>query len=101
MNNDVVVWGLLAMALIAANAPFLSNRLFFIVQPESGKNKPFWIRLAELIVLYIIVGLIGLALENKANGQLHPQDWEFYWVTFFLFMVLAMPGFIYRHTFRK
>jgi hypothetical protein len=101
MNNDVVVWGLFLLALLAANAPFISNRLLCVISLKEGAAKSIWIRLAELTGLYFIVGMIGLALEYRTNGQLHVQDWEFYAVTLFLFLVLAMPGFIYRHTFLR
>jgi hypothetical protein len=33
------------------------------------------------------------------TGQLHTQDWEFYATSFCLFIVFALPGFIYRHDF--
>ncbi|MCK5337095.1 MAG: DUF2818 family protein [Gammaproteobacteria bacterium] len=101
MNNDFVIWGLLLLALVAANAPFLSNRLYLIKQLEEGLKKSPWIRLLELVSLYFIIGLLSMALENKINGQIHAQDWEFYAVTFFMFLVFALPGFIYRYTFHK
>lgn len=101
MNNDFIIWGLLALALFAANLPFINNRLYFFKAAATGKKKSVFIRLLELIVLYFVVGLVGLLLENKVNGQIHPQDWEFYAITFFMFLVFALPGFIYRYTFEK
>lgn len=101
MNNDFIVWGLLAVALILANWPFISNRMYLVKQIEEGKKKPVYIRLIEWLVLYFVVGLLALVIENKMNGQIHTQDWEFYAVTVFMFMVLALPGFIYRYTFLK
>ena len=101
MNNDSVIWGLLLLALLSANVPFLNNRLYFIKRIEVGSVKPTWMRFVELIVLYFIVGLIGLALENKINGQIHPQEWEFYAITFVMFVVFAVPGFIYQYTYKK
>jgi len=101
MNNDFMVWGLLAVALILANWPFISNRLYLVKQIEAGKKKPVFVRLIEWLVLYFVVGLLALMFESKMNGQIHPQDWEFYAVTVFMFMVLALPGFIYRYTFLK
>jgi len=101
MNNDFLVWGLLVVALILANMPFISNRLYLFKPLEAGKNKPVYIRLLEWLVLYFVVGFLALFLEDKLNGQIHAQDWEFYAVTAFMFMVLALPGFIYRYTFLK
>ncbi|MDH5392212.1 MAG: DUF2818 family protein [Gammaproteobacteria bacterium] len=101
MNNDFIIWSLLALALVAANAPFINNRLFFFFVLDAGAEKKAGYRLLEVLVLYFVVGLIGLLLESKINGQIHAQDWEFYAVTFFMFLVFAVPGFIYRYTFHK
>ena len=56
-------------------------------------------RLLEWLLLYFIVGFIALGFEKKMTGQLHAQDWEFYATGFCLFIVFALPGFIYRHDF--
>lgn len=101
MNNDYVIWGLLLLAFVAANLPFLNNRLYLVKQVADGKKKPVWMRFLELVVIFFIVGLIGRALEYKVNGQIHPQDWEFYWVAFFMFLVFAVPGFIFQYTYKK
>jgi len=101
MNNDVLVWGLLLLALFSANLPFINNRLYLIRIPAAGAKKPVWLRLLELVVLYFVIGAIGLLFEHKLNGQIHAQDWEFYAITFFMFVVFAFPGFIYRYTFQK
>jgi hypothetical protein len=90
---------LLAIALIAANLPFLVERLFFFKRPASGAKHLGW-RLLELVVLYFVVGGIGLLLEKK-GGDIHAQNWEFYAVTASLFAVFAFPGFIYRYLWRK
>lgn len=89
---------LLVIALIAANLPFLLERLFFVKKLEAGKHLGW--RLLELVVLYFVVGGIGLLLENK-GGDIHSQNWEFYAVTASLFLVFAFPGFIYRYLWRK
>ena len=54
------------------------------------------VRLNELVVLYFLVGILGLALERQA-GQIVAQGWEFYAVTAALFVTLAFPGFVYRY----
>jgi hypothetical protein len=90
---------LLAIALIAANLPFLSERLFFVKPPASGSKHLGW-RLLELVVFYFVVGGIALLLERK-GGDIHSQNWEFYAVTAALFLVFAFPGFIYRYLWRK
>jgi len=97
VNLNAII--LLLIALLAANLPFLLERIFFVVQPKSG-NKNFAWRLLELVVLYFIVGGIGLLLENKL-GDIHTQQWEFYAITASLFVVFAYPGFVYRYLWRR
>lgn len=90
------VWAVLILALIGANLPWLSDRILFVYAPKSG-GKPAWVRLLEWLLMYFVVGLIALGLEQKLHGQPHSQDWEFYAVNLFLFLVFALPGFIYRY----
>lgn len=97
MNLNATI--LLLVALIAANLPFLLERIFFIVKPKSGSKNVAW-RLLELVVMYFIVGGIGLLLENKI-GDIHQQKWEFYAITASLFVVFAYPGFVYRYLWRR
>jgi hypothetical protein len=85
----------LLVALLAANLPFLTERVMGLV-PLAGRAKSLAIRLAELVVLYFIAGGIGLLFERRA-GQIAPQGWEFYAVTGALFIVLAFPGFTWRY----
>jgi hypothetical protein len=94
MSLSVVQWGFIALMLLLANLPWLSQRCFLILQCDT---KSMWLRLLEWLVLYFVVGGIALLLEQRAMGAIHPQDWEFYAVTLALFMVFAFPGFIYRH----
>lgn len=97
MNLNALI--LLLLALIAANLPFMLERILFIVKPKKGSKNFAW-RLLELIVLYFIVGGIGLLLENKI-GDIHTQKWEFYAITASLFVVFAYPGFVYRYLWRR
>ena len=90
---------LLILAFIAANLPFLVERIFFIIKPKSGDKNVAW-RLLELIAMYFVVGGIALLLESKA-GDIHDQKWEFYAVNASLFVVFAYPGFVYRYLWRR
>ena len=89
MTSSAAIWILLALAIIAANLPWLSERILFIWTPR-GEKSP-WIRLAEWLLLYFLVGGIAVGLEQKTMGDIHRQDWEFYAVTFCLFLVFALP----------
>jgi len=95
MNISSAVLILLAVALGAANAPFLSDRYFMWKEPDSGK-KSAWFRLFEWFVLYGVVMLLAIGLERKINGTMHIQSWEFWPTTLLLFVVFAMPGFIWQ-----
>ena len=95
MTTQVAVWLLPGLAVIAANLPWSSDRLFFILQPASG-NKGTWFRLLEWLLLYFLVGGIAMGLEQKSAGNTYNQEWEFYAVTLCLFVIFALPGFIYH-----
>lgn len=84
------------LALIAANLPWLSERVLFVMpRPPSGKRE--WIRVLEWLLLYGLTGLVASGLEHRAQGERYAQDWEFYVITLCLFMVFALPGFIWHH----
>ncbi len=95
MSQTASVWVVLLVALVAANLPFLNERLFGAV-PLATQPKPLAVRFAELVVMYFIAGGIGLLFERRA-GQIAPQGWEFYAVTGALFVVLVFPGFTWRY----
>ena len=58
MNSSAMVWTVIALALVAANLPFVSNRLF-LVRSLSGQKSLAW-RLLELVLLYLLVSHPGL-----------------------------------------
>jgi hypothetical protein len=97
MNSAIVI--LLMLALLAANLPWISERLFYAVTLKSGKHIGW--RVLELIVLYFVMGGIAHLTENKIMGQASSQHWEFYATTACLFLVFATPGFIYRYLWRR
>ena len=94
MNTSTQITALILLALLAANVPFLNQRVL-LLGPQR-LSKPLVWRLAELVLLYFVVGGVGLALENH-SGQIAPQGWEFYAVTGTMFVTLAFPGFVYRY----
>ncbi|MGV3493119.1 MAG: DUF2818 family protein [Ramlibacter sp.] len=94
MSQTASIWLVLALAFAAANLPFVSQRLFGVLRLAGGKNLA--VRLGELVVLYFVVGGIGLLLEKRA-GQIAGQGWEFYAITGALFLTFAFPGFVWRY----
>jgi hypothetical protein len=97
VTQGASVWVVILLAAIAANLPFVTQRLFAVVPLAQGKNLA--VRLAELVALYFVVGGVGLLLEQRA-GRIASQGWEFYAVTGALFLVLAFPGFVWRYLWR-
>lgn len=98
MTSQTAIILLLALAVVAANLPWLSDRILFVRKPAGAKSP--WVRLFEWLLLYFLVGGLAIGLEQKSMGEIHTQDWEFYATTFCLFLVFALPGFIYRHELR-
>jgi len=98
LTQTASVWLVLLLALLMANLPFISNRLFSVYRLKSPKNLA--VRLVEMFVWYLLVGGLGLYLEQR-NGQMAPQGWEFYAITGTLFLTFAFPGFTYRYLFKR
>lgn len=94
MSQTASIWLVILLGFVAANLPFVNQRLLAVV--PLAKPKSLALRLAELVVMYLAVGGIGLLLEQRA-GQIAPQGWEFYAVTGALFITFAFPGFIWRY----
>ncbi|GAA5784907.1 membrane protein [Chitiniphilus shinanonensis] len=95
----VELYVLYGLAVVAANLPFLTERICFAVQPSSGRKAFGW-RALELAVLYLLVGALALALEQRLS-PIHAQKWPFYVTTLCLFVVAAFPGFVWRYFWRK
>ena len=95
MSITASIWLIILAALVAANLPFINQRLA-VVGPVMAGRKALWVRLLEMLVLYLLVGGLGMMLEHRA-GQNAPQGWEFYAITGALFLTLAFPGFVYRY----
>ena len=99
MDVSLSSWLVILLAVLAANLPFVNERVFGVLRWRSA-SKPLWLRLVELFVLYLVLGLIGFLLETRV-GNRFPQRWEFYAVTGCLFIVLAYPGFVHRYLRRR
>ena len=94
MSQTAQVLALVLLALLAANLPFANHRVFAFGPLRAPKSLPW--RLLELVLMYFVIGGLGLALENH-TGQIAAQGWEFYAVTATMFVTLAFPGFVYRY----
>lgn len=97
MSELIPVWAIasvLVAAVLAANVPFLNNRLF-LVGPVRAPKPLTW-RLVELLIYAILVVLLGRTLEGHL-GQVSEQRWEFYAVWSLAFLTLAFPGFVWRY----
>lgn len=97
MSQTLSVWLLLVVAFCAANLPFVNQRVLAVMPLRRAKS--LGLRLGELVILYFLVGGLGLAFEHR-RGQIAPQGWEFYAITGTLFATFAFPGFVYRYLFK-
>ncbi|MDY7544769.1 DUF2818 family protein [Glaciimonas sp. CA11.2] len=100
MNVSSSSWIVIFLALLAANLPFVNERLLALIPLKPGVIKPAWARLIELFVWYFIVGGIAYLLESRI-GNRFTQDWEFFAVTGCLFLVFAFPGYVHRYLRKK
>jgi hypothetical protein len=88
----------LLAVLIAANLPFINERLF-VVGPRRAPKALGW-RLAELACFGASSIGIGFAVEARI-GQHQPQGWEFYAAMACLLLTCAFPGFVWRYLRRR
>ncbi|HRI18104.1 MAG TPA: DUF2818 family protein [Burkholderiaceae bacterium] len=98
MSQSAGVWLVLVVALVAANLPFVSERLF-IVGPRRVSKALGW-RLLELALLGAATVGLGFLIESRL-GQRSPQGWEFYAALTFMFLTFASPGFVWRYLRRR
>lgn len=94
MQDTAAIALVLGFALISANLPFLSERVFF-VGPLRRPKAAGW-RVLELAVLYGLALGVGFLVESS-QGQRAPQGWEFYAAFGCLYLTFAFPGFIWRY----
>lgn len=88
---------LILAAVFAANLPWVSDRFLLVFK----RDKSAWLRWLEWLVMYALTGALSVALEYKLTGTRHDQGWEFYVTTLCLFLVFALPGFIYHYDLRR
>lgn len=97
MTGMVPGWSVVAillLALLAANLPFVNERIFALGPRRQPKST--WWRLLELLSYALLVALIGRGLEAYL-GQTSPLRWEFVAVWLCVMGTLAFPGFVWRH----
>ncbi len=99
LNNSTAGWIIIFLMVVSANFPFMTESLLGVWRLKRAE-KPFYMRLMELIFLYFMVLGIARLLESNA-GNAFSQGWQFYAVTVCLFLVLAFPGFVFRHLRRR
>lgn len=95
MDASFSSWFVILLAALAANLPFLNERLFAVLA-VGGPIKPLWLRFLEMAAFYALVLLVARFFEGRM-GNVFPQGWEFYAITVCLFLVLAFPGFVFRY----
>ena len=94
MSFSAAAWLVILFAVIAANLPFVNERLFVIGPLRQPKSLA--LRLVELVVWYGAALGVGFAIEARL-GQIQRQGWEFYVAMASLFVTLAFPGFVWRY----
>ena len=94
MQSSAAIWLVLLLMALAANLPFVNERLF-VLGPRRSPKALGW-RMLELLVFGAIATAIGMLLEAHA-GQRQFQGWEFYVVMLCLLLTLAFPGFVWRY----
>ena len=100
MSITASIWLVIVAGFVAANIPFVNQRILATLPWTGAGSKPLWVRLIELVVLYFLIGLLAMLIEAKV-GQHSAQGWEFYAITATLFLTFAFPGFVYQYLMRR
>ncbi len=93
MSGSGPGWLLLLVGFVAANLPFMTERLL-LVGPRRAPKALGW-RLLELLLLSGLMIALGMLIEARL-GQRAPQGWQFYAVALCLMLTFAFPGFVWR-----
>lgn len=94
MSHAALVWLVIGFALVAANLPFVNERVL-IVGPRRRRKSLAW-RVLELLLLAAVTFGLGVFLEDRI-GQRQPQGWPFFAAGMCLFVTFAFPGFVWRY----
>lgn len=86
---------LIILFLFIANIPWFTERALLVIPLNNVKS--IFIRLVELVIFYFVSLLIAIAAEIQFSGDIFPQQWEFFVTTLCLFLVLSVPGVVYRY----
>ena len=98
MIDQPSIISFIIFTLVAANLPWVIDRqLVLFLKP----NKTLLVRWFEWFVFYLVCGVIAVLFEQKVMGHQTQQAWEFYVVTLCLFVVFALPGFVYYVDLKK
>jgi len=86
---------LIIIVFVLANLPWLTERFFLAFAMPKGKS--VLLRLVELLSFYLLSLVVAAMAEMQFSGDIHIQEWEFFWSTFFAYLVLSVPGVVYRY----
>lgn len=94
MDQGTAIVAVLIVAVLAANLPYLTERLL-LVGPRRAPKAAGW-RVLELVLMALLTYGVGAFAEARI-GQRAPQGWEFYAAGACLFVTLGFPGFVWRY----
>ncbi|WP_158291698.1 DUF2818 family protein [Lampropedia puyangensis] len=98
-NGKAAIW--ITVALLLANLPFLSRRMFVFGRVRSSEKTMVWLAF-EWLLMYAAALSLSLLLEGASSwtgGAV--KGWQFYVISAFLFTTFAAPGFIYRYLYQR
>ncbi|NOL50201.1 DUF2818 family protein [Pelistega europaea] len=85
------LFGLVLFIVLFAMPGFLYSRYVAV--------KPVWARMVELLLLVCFIAAVGFFIESYYANRF-TQSWQFYAIGICLFVLLAFPGFVWRHLMR-
>ncbi len=86
---------LFVVTAVLANLPFLTTRFLAVLRFRS-EAKPVLAVLLEWACCLALSGGIAWILERQ-QGPVQSQHWQFYVTAVCVFLVLGVPGFVWRY----
>ena len=76
---------IILLAFFLANIPWFFNNFFIFFKLSKVKTIP--LIFLEIIGYYFFIGIFVTFIEKQIIGNFHSQGWEFYVITFSIFML--------------
>ncbi len=84
---------LMIASVLLSNLPFIINLSVF--------NTIKAARVFIWLIFYILLLFLSFMLEKQEYGNLYKKEWDFYAITFCIYIILGYPSIIWQYLYKK